>query len=412
MQLFEAIVTALSVLRTHRMRSFLTMLGIVIGIAGVIAMMSFGDGAKKLVMSEVERFGGVTNFGVYRPGWIKQGRDWVRNPGTEYLRFEDVGWFQEECPSVVVATPDIWMDGSFSREGNQLSTRMIAASKEFTEVRQRRVDIGNFLSDEDLGTWSKVCVLGSEVARKLFEHVNPVGRELTVNDQRFTVIGVMEEKGKGLNPGRGPDDEVIIPITTAQARFIGSDRIGGIVMRAENYEVVDQAIQEAKACLVRHHGDSEQFRVWSAKEGLEFADKISLYIKIPLGIIAAISLVVGGIGILNIMLVSVTERILEIGLRKAVGAKSHDVRVQFLIEAVILCTLGSLGGIILGAMLGYGFAWGVTRFVIKEFSWPSVLSLETVLLAVSSGVAIGLFFGYYPASKAAKLPPIEALRHE
>ncbi len=412
MQFWEAIITAFAVLRTNRMRSFLTMLGIVIGIAGVIAMMSFGDGAKKLVMSEVERFGGVSNFGVYRPGYIREGRNWIPNPGTEYLHLEDATWFQEECPSVVIATPDIWMDGSLTAGDKQLSTRMIAASTGFREFRQWNIDFGRFISTEDLGTWNKVCVLGSEAARKLFDHVNPIGREVKINRQRFTVVGIMEEKGKGLNPGRGPDDEIMIPITTAQARFTGNDRVGGIVMRAENFEMVDQAMREVRASLLRHHGDDKFCRIWSAKEGLEFADKISMYIKIPLGIIAAIALVVGGIGILNIMLVSVTERIREIGLRKAVGAKSHDVRVQFLIEAVILCVLGSIGGIIVGSLLGYGFAWGVTRFVIKEFRWPSVLSLETVFLAVGSGAMIGIFFGYYPASKAAKLPPIEALRHE
>lgn len=413
MKAFEGILSGLSIMRANKLRSILTILGIVIGIAGVIAMMSFGDGAKRLIMWEVEKVGGVSMFGVYRPGWIKQGNEWIRNRSHHYLKLEDAQIIQAECPSVEIATPEIGGKRvNLAIVGKQKGARLQATTAAFQIARNWRNELGRFIADEDMSAWDKICIIGSEIWQELFGGFNPIGREITIDNQRFTVVGVMESKGSGLNPNSSDDNQIFIPITTAQARFTGSDNVWHILIKAKDYKLLDQAIAETKAVLMRYHDGEEFFKVWSIKEGIEMADKISLYIKIILGIIAAVALVVGGIGILNIMLVSVAERIREIGLRKAVGAKARDIRFQFLMESVVLCLIGSVFGILVGALLGYGFAWAVTKFVIKEFDWPSVLSLGTIILAVFSGAAVGIFFGFYPASKAAKLPPIEALRHE
>jgi putative ABC transport system permease protein len=204
---------------------------------------------------------------------------------------------------------------------------------------------------------------------------------------------------------------LFIPITTAQKRFWGHDNVGHIMVRAKSPFVVDQALKEVKTIIMRNHGgDDTFFRTWSAKQGIANAKRMILIIETVLVVIASVSLIVAGIGILNIMLVSVTERIPEIGLRKAVGAKSFNIRIQFLTESVLLCLIGSLLGIAFGAIVGKGFAWVVGQF-LKEMAWPSVITPEAVLISVGAGAAVGIFFGYYPASQAAKMTPIDAIRH-
>ncbi|MCZ6676857.1 MAG: ABC transporter permease [Candidatus Poribacteria bacterium] len=411
MKLFEGIVTAFSILISNRLRSFLTMLGIVIGIAGVIAMMSFGAGAKKILMWEVEKVGGPSMFGVYRKPTIRKGRRWVRNPSKHFLTMEDVRAIQTECPSVDVATPEVGDRATVSVEGKRKYSRMQATTYEYQIARNWHNGYGRFLSDDDLSLWNKVCVIGEEIWKDLFAGLDPIGRELKINNQRFTIIGIMESRGSGLDSENSEDNQVFIPITTAQTHFWGNDHVGHILIRAKDYPSVDQAVNEVKTVLRRNHGGDEFFETWVMKEELKSANTIIMIIEMVLVIIASVSLIVGGIGILNIMLVSVTERIPEIGLRKAVGAKSMDIRIQFLVESVILCLIGSLIGIALGTLMGYGFAWAVTNFIIKNFEWPSVITLESLLVAVCAGASVGIFFGYYPASQAAKLTPIEALRH-
>ena len=294
-------------------------------------------------------------------------------------------------------------------------TYLRATTNEYQAVREWRTEYGRFLADTDMDLWTKVCVIGSKIWKEQFKGEDPIGKEVIINNfgnnKRFTVIGIMESRGDGLERGKSDDNMIFIPITTAQKRFWGHDHVGHIMVRAKSPLHVDQALKEVKTIIMRNHGgDDTFFRTWSAKDGIENAKRMIFIIETVLVVIASVSLIVAGIGILNIMLVSVTERIPEIGLRKAVGAKAFNIRMQFLIESVLLCLMGSLLGIASGSILGKGFAWVVGKF-LDGMSWPSVITPEAVLISVAAGAAVGIFFGYYPASQAAKMSPIDAIRH-
>ena len=411
MQILENLISAFSVLRGSKLRTILTLLGITIGIAGVIAMMSFGAGAEKLMMAEIENIGGPSMFGVYRPGYVRKNDRWQRNNSPHYLEMRDLHDILADCPSVEVATVERSHPIDFEVEGKHRRTYLRATTKEYQAVRRWQTEYGRFLADTDMDFWNKVCVIGARVWKEQFKGQNPIGEEVSINNKRFTVIGVMESRGDGLEQGRSDDNMIFIPITTAQTRFGGRNRVGAIMARAKSIDLVEQALKEVKTVIMRNHGGDETFfRTWNAKKGIEGGKRIIFIIEMVLVIIASVALIVAGIGILNIMLVSVTERIPEIGLRKAVGAKSLDIRLQFLTESVLLCLIGSLLGIAFGAVVGNGFAWAVGHF-FNELSWPAVITLRAVLISVGAGAAVGIFFGYYPASQAAKMTPIDAIRH-
>ena len=415
MNILENLISAFSILRASKLRTILTLLGITIGIAGVIAMMSFGAGAEKLLMAEIDQIGGPSMFGVYRPGYIRKNGRWQRNNSPHHLEMDDLRDVLAECPSVEVATVEGSYYISLGVDGKFQKTYLRATTNEYQAVREWRTEYGRFLADTDMDTWTKVCVIGSKIWKEQFKGQDPIGKEIIISNfgkhNRFTVIGIMESRGDGLERGKSDDNMLFIPITTAQKRFWGHDHVGHIMVRAKSPLVVDQALKEVKTVIMRNHGGDETFfRTWSAKKGIAHAKKMIFIIETVLVVIASVSLIVAGIGILNIMLVSVTERIPEIGLRKAVGAKSFDIRLQFLTESVLLCLIGSLLGIFFGVLVGKGFAWIVAQF-LKEMAWPSVVTPEAVLVSVSAGAAVGIFFGYYPASQAAKLAPIDAIRH-
>ena len=411
MQLLENLISAFSVLRGSKLRTILTLLGITIGIAGVIAMMSFGAGAEKLMMAQVEKIGGPSMFGVYRPGYIEKNNRWQRNNSAHFLEMRDLHDILADCPSVEVATVERSHPIDFEVKGRHRRTYLRATTNEYQDVQRWEAEYGRFLADTDMDFWNKVCVIGSKVWKEQFKGQDPIGKEVGINNNRFTVIGIMESRGDGFDEGRSEDNMIFIPITTAQTRFGGRNRVGAIIARAKSIYLVDQALKEVKTVIMRNHGgDDTFFRTWNAKKGIEGGKRIIFIMEMVLVVIASISLIVAGIGILNIMLVSVTERIPEIGLRKAVGAKSLDIRLQFLTESVLLCLIGSLLGIAFGAIVGKGFAWAVSQF-FQELSWPSVVTPEAVLISVAAGAVIGIFFGYYPASQAAKLTPIDAIRH-
>lgn len=412
MKWLQYISTSFSTFGRNKMRTLLTTLSIAIGIAGVIGMMSIGAGAKKILISEVDRFGGPTMFGVYREEFIRKGRRWIRNPNQEFLTMHDVETIQMDCPLVDLATPQVEDDATISVGGNQKISRLQATTRDFQLLMRMKMEYGRFISDEDLSFWNKICVIGEAVAKDLFSGLNPIGKELKINNNRFTIVGVMANRESGMNPENDQNNQIFVPITAAQSRFLGHDHIGHILIRAKDYDSIDHAVNEVKTVLMRNHGVDHPFRVWVMKEELKSANRIILIIEAILVVIASVSLVVGGIGILNIMLVSVVERIPEIGLRKAVGAKKRDIRIQFLLESATICLIGSLIGILIGVGVGEIFSFAVSKYFVKVFEWPSIVTIESMLTAVLAGASVGIFFGYYPASRAAKLTPIEALRHK
>ena len=411
MQILENLISAFSVLRRSKLRTILTLLGITIGIAGVIAMMSFGAGAEKLMMAQIETIGGPSMFGVYRPGYIEKNNRWQQNTSPHYLEMRDLHDILTECPSVEVATVERSHSIDFEVEGKHRRGYVRSTTNEYQAVQQWEVEYGRFIADTDMDLWNKVCVIGAKVWKEQFKGQNPIGEEVGINQQRFTVVGIMKSRGDGFSPDRSQDEMIFIPITTAQTRFGGRNRVGAIIARAKSIDLVEQALKEVKTVIMRNHGDDETFfRTWNAKKGIESGKRMIFIIEMVLVVIASVALIVAGIGILNIMLVSVTERIPEIGLRKAVGAKSLDIRLQFLTESVLLCLIGSLLGIAFGTVVGKGFAWAVGQF-FGGLAWPSVITPEAVLISVAAGTMIGIFFGYYPASQAAKMTPIDAIRH-
>ena len=433
MRLFEGLSIGISAIRANKMRSLLTMLGIIIGVAAVLAMIAIGDGAKVIVMKDAQKLGGANQFTMYRT-WYKQvnGR-WTRVRSNEYMEYEDVLAIEAECPSVSAVTPRIpeWRgsliqaaDGSETRAGyNGVdATYKIAMDWDLQE--------GRFISDEDVQNATKICVLGDEVATELFGETSPLGQEIKIakgsgrydkwgrrdskrSTERFTVVGTMMPRGRSLRFGWSYDNLVFIPISTVQERFTGNDRIQDIVVYAHTVEDVPKAIEEVKAVIRKRHKNQDDFiRIFEMRSGMAQLEKISKMIKIALGSIAGFSLLVGGIGIMNMMLVAVSERTREIGLRKALGAKSVNILAQFLMEAVILCGVGGAIGVGLGMFAGEGMALLAVKIAKIVPEWPAVISTQWILISVSFSAMIGILFGLYPAVKASSLSPIEALRTE
>ncbi|MCZ6679930.1 MAG: ABC transporter permease [Candidatus Poribacteria bacterium] len=414
MQITQSLGIGLAALRRNKLRSLLTMLGIIIGISAVIGMVSVGGGAKLLVLAEFQRIGGANLFVVFRTRWLqREDGTWYRNRGIEQLEYEDIDAILETCPTVrsIAAEIDL-MQLPISHKGEGRLLLFEGITPLYPEVHNWHVQSGRFIQQEDLDRVDSVCVVGSKIQSDLFGGANPVGQELKIGTHRFAVIGVMQEKGDG-GFAQGMDERILIPFTTMEKRFIGNRNWGlEFMIKAESFEKVEQAVAEVKIALRRRHGSEKHFQFFTAKEMLKQVGNVSRILQILLGGVASIALFVGGIGIMNIMLVSVTERTREIGLRKAVGAQRRDILQQFLIEAVVLSVSGGLIGILIGGGIGLGTAWAVTTFLIKEMTWPASVSIQAALWAFCVSAIIGIFFGVYPARKASRLMPTEALRHE
>ena len=426
MRIIEIIFIGIIAIRSNKLRSLLTMLGIIIGVASVLAMIAIGDGAKEIVQQDAQKLGGANTFVIYRTDWKRVNNRWVRNRSSEYLKYGDVLAIEAECPSVKAVTPRLmnW-DGGLILAPDGAESRAGWAGVDATYKTAVDWDLkeGRFITDEDVENAAKICVLGDEVATDLFGDKSPLGQEIKIArhseyynrwrrfTERFRVVGTLTPRGRNLRFGWSFDNFVFIPISTAQERFTGNDHIWAIMIFANTVEEIPTAIEEVKTVMrKRHRNQDDFFLIWEMHAGMAQLEKISKIIKIALGSIAGFSLLVGGIGIMNMMLVAVTERTREIGLRKALGAKSFDILLQFLIEAIVMCGIGGAIGIGLGMLAGEGMAVLAVKIVKIVPEWPAVISWQWVLISVSFSAIIGISFGLYPAIKASSLPPIEALR--
>lgn len=401
-------------LLSNKMRSFLTILGIVIGVAAVIGVLGVGEGAKRQVTSQIEKLGSnVLMIFPRRPESKEEALEWRgRSKG---LTHEDAIAIKEKISAVNEVAPQIRTQERVRYLGKYWDTRLLGTSPSYQTIRNLEMDDGRFFDQEELDSWTKVCVIGKTVKEELFENEYPVGKDIKVRDERFTVIGVLKEKGRV--GWEDFDDQILIPFTTAQKRFTGDDKVQTIFVQAKSSEATDAATKQVEALLTARHNKVVDFRVRSQEEFRQTIEQTASTFKLMLAGIAAISLIVGGIGIMNIMLVSVTERTREIGIRKAMGAKRRDILVQFLIESMVLAFAGGVIGIILGVIFANtlgNMMVGAGSFGPRFLSGggQSVITLSSILLAFFFAVSVGIFFGMYPANKASKLDPVEALRYE
>lgn len=400
----QIIRSAIKALKGNLLRTALTMLGIVIGIASVILIISLGQGASSSITSQVSSLG--TNLIFVIPGKQVPGRPPTSSNSLTYkdsLALTD----KTRLPDVGAVSAQVTTNAEVVANGQNKNTTIIGVGSAYADINSFEMAQGEFISPEDESNYSRVAVLGPTVVEDLFgADAEPIGETITIKSRSFRVIGVTKEKGS--TSFSNPDETVYIPVTTGMKVLLGQDYVHAISLEAQSSEKVDQTVEEVQAFLLDQHKIEDpalaDFTIRSSKEALSTLGAITSVLTGMLAGIAAISLVVGGIGIMNIMLVTVTERTREIGLLKAIGAKQKDILTQFLIESVVLTISGGIVGILVGVSL----AFLITRFA----PIPFILDPMSILIAVGVSTIVGLIFGIYPARRAAKLSPIEALRHE
>jgi putative ABC transport system permease protein len=394
----------LKAIARNKMRSALTALGIIIGVACVIAMVGVGKGSQAAIQSQINALG--TNFLMVFPGVATQSGARIFT-GESTLTEDDVAAVRAEAPSVAYVSPMSRTGGQVVFGSSNWGTQVQGVGVEWPFIRSWNTAQGTFFGDSEVRSASKVVVLGSTVATALFGDQNPVGASVRIKNFPFRVIGVLETKG-GSTMGQDQDDTVLAPYTTVMRLIKGKNKIDMFMASAVSPDAVEQAQTEIEALLRQRHrlqsGQDSDFMIRSQQEIAQTANETSRTLSILLASAASISLLVGGIGIMNIMLVSVTERTREIGIRMAIGAKGRDILTQFLVEALTLSIAGGVIGIVLGV--------GASRLLAWKANWNIALPPESILLAFGFSAAIGVFFGFYPARKASRLDPIEALRYE
>ncbi|HET6464203.1 MAG TPA: ABC transporter permease [Nitrospiria bacterium] len=392
-------------LARNTMRSVLTMLGIIIGVAAVIAMVAVGQGAKAQIESQIASIG--SNLLMVFPGSTTQGGVHAGSGSVTTLTEDDALAIQKELSSVRLAAPSLRTVAQVVSANQNWSTGVTGSTPDYFAVRDWSFDSGGSFTQSDYDGATKAAVIGKTVATNLFGSQDPIGQIIRIQNVPFRVVGLLSPKGQSAM-GQDQDDTVIIPLSTLQKRIMGVTYVQAIMISANSPEETVAAEEEIQRLLhQRHHIPPKQdddFTVRNMTDIAAAAEASSQIMTLLLGSIASVSLIVGGIGIMNIMLVSVTERTREIGIRMAVGARSRDILLQFLIEAVVL----SLAGGILGVILGVASSRIISTFV----HWPTIISLRSIMLASVFSIAIGVFFGLYPARRAASLDPIEALRYE
>src|SRR5438105_12148338 len=407
MDLSNIIRVAFRALQRNKMRAALTMLGIIIGVSAVVAMVSIGQGAQATVQAQIDSIGTNLLFvsaGAQNVGGVRSG---TGDSGTNTLTVEDLDAVKREVPSVSMITPTVNARSQLVSGNMNWNTSVQGVSEQYPEVRKWTVQSGSFFTDGDVRTAGRVIVVGQTIADNLFAGMDPVGQTLRVSNLPFRVIGVMARKGQD-QQGRDQDDIAFAPYTTVQKKILGSPRLQIAYVSAISQDATYTAQSQITDLLRQRHklgaNEPDDFTVRNMTDIAEAANQTNNTMTLLLACIASVSLLVGGIGIMNIMLVSVTERTREIGIRMAIGARSSAVRSQFLIESVVLSLTGGMAGIVLGVLASVVVTW--------RLGSPTLVSTASLPGSVVVCVGVGIFFGYYPARKAAALDPIDALRYE
>ena len=392
-------------LARNKLRSSLTMLGIIIGVGAVIATVSIGQGAEYLIQEGIQSMGTNAVFisaGSNRPGGVRHGF-W----GVKTLTVEDMNAILREIPLIAEASPVVFTRTQVVYQNQNWNTRMQGTAPVYFHIRRWGVQAGGIFSDEEVESGANVCVLGTTVARLLFGDEDPIGQTIRIREMPFRVMGVLESKGQSAM-GDDQDDIILAPYTTVQRKIAGVTWIHFTNASAISPDAAEAAVPQTESLLRERHrirpGDDDDFFVRTQSEVADVAAQTQRVMTLLLGSVASVSLLVGGIGIMNIMLVSVTERTREIGVRMAVGATETDVQRQFLVEAVTLSMVGGVVGIVAG-LVG-------SAAISHLLAWPTLISPTSILVAAFFAAGVGVFFGFYPARKAAQLDPIEALRYE
>ncbi len=398
---------AFRALARNKLRSFLTMLGIIIGVAAVIAMVSIGQGAQATVQEQIASVGTNVLFvgaGSMMAGGVRSG---ISGTSMNTLTVEDIEAIQRECPSVALASPVVRAGAQLVFGNQNWNTSIQGVNEQYPGIRKWQIQTGEFFTESDVKTASRVAVIGQTIADNLFPGIEPVGQMMRIRQLPFRVIGVLAKRGQDPQ-GRDQDDVVLAPFTTVQKKLLSITHVQSADISAISAEATFTAQQQIVDLLRQRHklgaASANDFFVRNMTDVAEAAEETNRIMTMLLASIASVSLLVGGIGIMNIMLVSVTERTREIGIRMAIGARAAAVRSQFLIESIVL----SLSGGFLGILLGVGLSLLTPKFL----GWPTFISPLSIFGSVLFSAAVGIFFGYWPARKAASLDPIEALRYE
>jgi putative ABC transport system permease protein len=422
MKLFLGFGISLSTLRNNKLRAVLTVMGTSVGISMIIGILAVGNGLREFVLREMQRAGELDVVRVRLGDWVER-ETW--DAKATRLTMDDLAAIMRYCPNVKNVSPETDRRYMFaSSQGKSTISEVIGVSPAYPEAYNWDVQAGRFISSDDMTNSTKVCIIGTKIWDHLFGKGEAIGSEVLLNNQRFRIVGVMEEKGDRIST-RGWDRRVFLPITTVQQRYTGKRHIDMIRAQAYSFEVVDQAGAEIRRVLRHtHHGNDWMFDFWTPTKSVKELKQTAAVLTTALICVASITLIVGAIGIMNIMLVSVTERTREIGLRKAMGAKRLDILFQFLAEAALIGLMGGMLGVLTGAAIGKGMAMGitgvlhsslvskVTQGMFRDVFWPSMISWRAGAIASCVALSTGTFFGLYPANKASKLPPVDALRYE
>ncbi|HZT38624.1 MAG TPA: ABC transporter permease [Bryobacteraceae bacterium] len=409
-QIVPAVQIAFRALRVNKLRSGLTMLGIIIGVAAVIAMVAVGSGATARIQEQIQSIG--SNMIMVIPGSITSSGIRLGAGNAVTLTQDDAKAIAAECPAVAAVAPVSRGGAQVVYGNNNWATSIQGTTPDYLAIRDNQIAEGQSFTQQDVESDAKVAVLGKTVVDNLFGGSDPIGQVIRVKNVPFTVVGTLAPKGQS-PMGQDQDDVILLPISTAKKKVLGVNQanaasVGSILVQARDGSLMSQAEEQTRALLRQRHrlqpNQEDDFTVRNLEEVFSAQESSARVMSILLASIASVSLIVGGIGIMNIMLVSVTERTREIGLRQAVGAKTKDILTQFLVEAVTLSLVGGVIGIVLG---------GAASALISHFAqWNTLVSPTAILMAFAFSAVVGIFFGYYPARKAAFLDPIEALRYE